>query len=412
MRTLIIAFLLLLICCTNSCSGNSASTAPLLPSIKSPESAVPEVGHHSGRFLNWGTYRLEIARDGSSVQILPDRSFNTAWGHDLNVLKFLEVTPCTNCLTTGNVHKLANGDISVDVSIRHPYLDPAYTGFDVRGIILFPASQLFPDDELRIQAGFEPLNNWKYYRYSTHEKGDAELMNPDGWTTIWAPDIPEELYFQIEKGFDITDYYPGKYASGENLGTINAFKRFHSTENRHMFEAGKTVTCTYIIRPPAEGPIEASYSIYAHWAEPLNMPVTDPFKDFGPEANSPLPYDFYISQDAILDPDVLHEENGPHVIWHIKTWAIGCDLWLGTVWDLMYDSSPGGNLEKCPNGKVDEYGLGVFDTRSYKLLPGALPGEWPYIFRLQIKDPNKPWGDKLGTDFYIAKIAIGPSDGG
>jgi len=373
-----------------------------------------------GGYVNWGFYRLEIGRDGSYAHVIPHRMASTLWeyplwGYHLNAVKLLETAPCTDCLRLGNVHVLPNGDVSVDVSIRHPWpalptVNRYCTGFDVRGIIMFPASQYFPDNELRAEAGLEPWHTW-FQRYSTHDKGDAELMNPDGWTTIWAPDL-EWYGYEVGEGFPIFEYYRGKMASGEELGTINAFKRFYSNENRHMFEVGETVTRTYIIRPPAQGPIEASYAIYAHWAEPVTTPVVNPAVDFPREANSPMPYEFWITQDGIIDPDAPAPERGRHIHWHIKTWDIGYADWLNTKVDLLYVCCGGGDLYPHPDGEPDDYWAMDFCFEGPVYYPSGLPGEWPYIFKVEIFDPDEPaYGLPIGTDYYIAEVALGALDG-
>ncbi len=364
--------------------------------------------------LLWGFYDLEIARDASSCSIAPDRSAMADWGYHLNAVKLLETSPCTNCLWLSNIHLLPNGDLSIDVSIKHPFDNPVYTGFDVRGIIMFPASQYFPDNDLRQQAELPPYDGW-ISRWSSWKKGDAELMNPDAWTEIWAPDITVwHLGFDVPyTTYPIQNYYPGKFASGEELGTVNAYRHFWSNENRHMFEVGKTVTRTYVIRPPAEGPVLASYAIYAHWAEPLKIPVTDPAVDFGPEANSPIPYEFWITQDSPIDPDPPHLENteGEHIHWHIKSWDIGTEYWGLTYMDLLYVNCIGANAQQHSSGLPDDYGFTGFYADAYKLVPGWLPGEWPYFFNIRIENPKKPWWLPIAHDFYIADIAIEAPDG-
>jgi len=366
-----------------------------------------------GSFQIWGFYDLEIARDGSSVTIAPDRSAMADWGYHLNAVKLLETSPCTNCLSLSNIYLLPNGDLSVDVSIEHPFDNPVYTGFDVRGIIMFPASQYFPDNDLRALANLEPWGDW-HSRWSSWKKGDAELMNPDGWTQIWAPDTERwHSAFDIPYSmYPIRNYYPGKFASGEDLGTINAYRHYWSNPTRHMFEVGKTVTRTYVIRPPAEGPILASYAIYAHWDEPLKIPVTDPATDFGPEANSPIPYEFWVTQDSEIDPDAPLEERAKHIHWHIKSRDIGPELWLTAYGDLLYVGGGGGNVYPHPSGLPDDYYIGDFDTYPYELVPGWLPGEWPYLFCVYVANPKKPWWKlPLATDWYIADIAIEAPDG-
>ncbi len=327
--------------------AQSGLNDPVAVSGQFPECAskdVTQVQFPSGGFIPWGFYDLQIARDGSTVTIFPNRTAMADWGYHFNVVKLLESSPCTNCLNLGNIYLLPNGDLSVDISIRHPFVNPQYTGFDVRGIIMFPASQYVPDNDLLALAGFDPLE-WRE-RWSSHEKGDAELMNPDAWTTLWAPDKPWHNDFDVPySGYPIQNYYPGKFASGENLGTMNAYRHYWSNDTRHMFEVGKAVTRSYVIRPPAEGPILASYAIYAHWDEPLKIPVSDPATDFGPEANSPIPYEFWVTQDSVIDPDAPGDEKAKHIHWHVKSWSIGPEYWLFSYDDLLgpYGASSGGD---------------------------------------------------------------------
>jgi len=398
-----------------SCAMGDHPTAPGLDPM--PQAAVePARDQASGRYVDWGTYNIEIASDASCVRVVPERSASGKYGIHLNATKLLEAGPCYDCLSTGNLQLLPNGDVSIDISITHPYSDARYTGFDVRGIIMFPASQDFPDVELRKAAGWDDNYGGYVIRIASNEKGDAELMNPDGWTTIWSPDV-EELWHswdQIEEGdYPILKYYPGKYASGDNLSVISPFRRFHSNETRHMFEVGKTVTRTYIIRPPASGPIRASYAICAHWAPATNIPVTDPAADFPPEANSPTPYEFTITQDEPIDPDDISWESAKHLHYHIKAWNSNLSSWVVTLLDIGCISNPGGQFEPYPGGQTDEYYFPGFTALPWENIPGCLPNDCLYVVRLEMRDPEHVWWPAipLGTDFYIFKISIEASDG-
>jgi hypothetical protein len=425
MKPLSIIIIAVLFACIGCAQGGA--DVPVTPGLDSRLGTTVESGDRAdraGRYVNWGVYQLEIARDGSYGHVIPDRTASAAYGYHVNAVKLLEVAPCTNCIKLSNIHVLANGDVSVDVTLVHPW--PEYpianrycTGFDVRGIIMFPSSQLIPDNDLRARAGLEPWGDGSWFRrYASSDKGDAELMNPDGWSSAWAPDNYNSD-FRVEKGLPIFTYYPGKFASGENLGTINAFKRYWTNEKRHMFENGKSATRTYVIRPPAQGPIKASYAVYAHWAPPTNVPVLDPVIDFPPEANSPLPYEFQVEQTGILDPDEPYPgaKNGSLIRWHLKTWSLDSSLWDMTEVDLLYTCSlDGGPWLPSPDGEPDTYYFEGFCTDGYKELgecePDALPGEWPYIFTFWVFDPDDPqYPIPLGKDFYIIKVAIDEIDG-
>jgi hypothetical protein len=347
------------------------------------------------------------------VHVIPDRNaMQDYWGLHVNVVKFLESEPCDNCLWTSNPQVLPSGDLSIDVSLMHPFDNPTWTGFDVRGIIIFPASQYWADNELRVQAGFEPDPPDKIRgRYSRAAKGDAELVNAEGYTTIFNPSGYHAWHgFHLPDG-EIFDYYQGKFASGEDLATFNPFRRFYSNENRHMFEVGKTVTRTYIIHPPALGPIKASYIVYAHWAPPQTTPVRDPSVDFPLIANSTLPYEFWIEQTAPFDPDepTPFEVNSQNIRWHVKYWDKDVERPTGWYTLVRAHHSNSVALIPHPSGDPDVYyarapTLSLF-IKDYEKIPGAFPGVWPYLFNIQIQE------DCGGADWYIANIEFEESDG-
>ena len=130
------------------CMAAGRSVSPSLSSEneQDPASVIASSSLEHGRFIQWGSYDMVIARDGSYSSVAPMRYAGGTFGMHLNAVKLLEVHPCTDCISLSNIHILDNGDVSVDVTLRHPW--PAYpqvnklcTGFDVRGVILFPASR-------------------------------------------------------------------------------------------------------------------------------------------------------------------------------------------------------------------------------------------------------------------------------
>ena len=375
----------------------------------------------TGKYLNWGYYRLTIARDGSYAELVPSRSSQYdyyTYGHHINALKLLEGSPCSNCVSVSNVHLLPDGNLSVDVSITHPFHNPVYTGFDVRGIIMFPASQHLPDDELRAEAGLGPYTGAGLTIFSSSKKGDAELVNREGWTKIWNPVDGFGFWTEIGTGFPIFDYYQGKFASGENIGTLNPYIRFHSNETRHMFEVNKTVTRTYIIKPPAEGPIEACYAVYAHWAQPDVTPVTNPAADFPLIANSCMPYELEFFQDGVIDPDAPFDVQAKHIRIHMKHWGVipleidTYDYWEMTQCDFV-DFSTATQFRPHWSGEADTYGPEIFDAWDYcTYLPNHFPGTLPVIFHVEIDDPIKPFGiGDVGAEWWIMDVQFGALDG-
>jgi hypothetical protein len=400
-------YLALLLILLPACSspGADAPTTAISPDLTAQQAEM------SGGYVCWATCDFVIARDASEWEVIPGRGADASWGYHLNAVKLLEVSPGKNCINIWKIKLLPSGDLAVDISITHPYNDPCYTGFDVRGIIMFPSSQFLPDNELRAGGGMEPLvvTDW----FASHRKGDAELVNPDGYTTIWSPyQVSDQKHkFELEEGYPIFGYYHGRMASGDHVGTINGFKRYYTHKNRHMFQPGYTVTRTFIIRPPAEGPIQASYAVYAHWAPPSVYPVKNPALDFPSEANSPLPYEFWIEQVGPIKPDTPQEVQAESLLWHIKYWHFGIDTWWDIHVDLLGCGYSGGNqylveaFDKCP----DCYQETTFDT-DYCSIPDILPGTWPVVFLLKViyKKYDHYW--PVATDYYIAWLDIEACD--
>jgi hypothetical protein len=399
--------LLILLCLLPACSTR-------LPSdVVAPGAAadleVREASRKAG-YVCWGACDLLIARDGSEWEVIPKRGADATWGYHLNAVKLLEVSPGKDCIKITKVSVLPNGDVAVDISITHPYDNPIYTGFDVRGIIMFPSSQYLPDNELRAKGGQEPAGEVRTW-FASHRKGDSELMNPDGYTAIWSPHqiSDQKHHYELEEGYPIFGYYHGRMASGEHVGTLNGFERYYTNENRHMFEVGRAATRTFVIRPPVQGPIEASYAVYAHWAPPSVYPVANPATDFGPEANSPLPYEFWIEQVGPLDPDAPWEISAENVLWHIKSWHFGIDTWTDAWTDLIGGSHAVPLVEafdKCP----ECYHLNSFGT-AYPGIPDILPGTWPVMFLLKVDPDGKMYNGYLATEYYIAWLDIEAYDG-
>jgi len=370
-----------------------------------------------GGYIPWGFYEFEIARDGSQAVVVPNRTANEMYGYHMNVVKLLEVDPCENCLSLDNLELLPNGDVSVDISIRHPYMDRRYTGFDVRGIIMLPGTQYFPDETYREILGIDPYPYGWQFRYANHQYGDAELMNPDGWTSAWAAENGfvwnhhwYTKYMPVE--YPIFQYFPGKLSSGENLSTLSAFKRFHSTETRHMFEAGETVTRNYVIRPPETGPIKAAYAIYAHWYPADNIPVIDPAVDFPPKANSPLPYEFKVTQDAPLDIDAPVDVTFDNIHWNMKTWHTSTAKWGAGVTDFIDVGWTGMGIYPHPSGDPDDFRIVAEYFGFYQNLPNAYPGTYPIICVMNVYNPDDPSATSpVGQDIYIANFEYAAADG-
>ncbi len=224
----------------------------------------------------WGEWTFYIPATHDRVDVVPRRGARL----HLNALKFLE-DYCNDCLQISKIANNGDGTIDLTVKLAHPFKGFAqYTAFDVRGIIMFNGS-------------FE----WSYYEYyenllpnpcmiSWRERGDPEVLNPDGYEYRWSP-----VY---ESGSDkpIYNYWPGKYSKGLPNAGLNAYLNFYSVPERHVFFTDSQVQRTYRIWLPPGEPLVAGYAVEASWEPPTVMPVKNPLTDFPISANTSEPY-FY-----------------------------------------------------------------------------------------------------------------------
>jgi len=262
-----------------SCSGGSPVDTKIDGSDVSLSSASAQSAEGPHRL--WGQYLLYFDRDHTTVEVAPIRQA----GLHLNALKFLE-SYCTDCLEITKFVNNGDGTYDLTLSITHPFPDnPEYTGFDVKGIIMFNGSH-----ELSFwsMSGIYPDVNKDgtgKFHVSWRELGDPEVLNPDGYSVLWSP------WWISGSTMPIFNYWKGKYSFGTPSANINAFINFYTDEERHMFRVDGTVERTYkLFLPP--GPLVAGYAVDACWEPPTVTPVTDPLNDFPISANQPEPY-FY-----------------------------------------------------------------------------------------------------------------------
>jgi len=242
-----------------SCTGSDADS-PVLPSgNESTEHSAQIVDNN--RFI-WGLYDVSISGDFESVEISPMRTA----GMHFNTLKLLETNPCTDCITIGNFQVYNPGEISLDVTLRHPFPSLVkYTGFDVRGILMAGADYTFP------AAG----------RGIPFSVDKPSILNADGYTQLFNPtDFPES-----SPDPPILEYIPGKFSSGGDLSaTLNPYLAYCEDSPRRMFNTSGIYTRTLRLRIPQSGGLEFGYAVDASW-HPAGGPVNDPVVDFSPEAN-------------------------------------------------------------------------------------------------------------------------------
>lgn len=209
------------------------------------------------RYL-WGLWEVLVSPDHLSAETVPMR----ALGMHLNVVRLLEVTPCSDCLKIGNLQVYPPNELTADLTLIHPFPgNLKLTGFDVRGILISEGDYTFPVSGRSIALG----------------DGVMRMLNADGYTSLFNPtEFPETNPPAL-------GYIPGKYATGGDLAaTLNPFIAYRPDAPRCMFASGGVEAQTVRIRVPS-GPLRFGYAVDASWK--LVQEVTDPLTDFPPEAN-------------------------------------------------------------------------------------------------------------------------------
>ena len=243
-----------------SCSGGSPMsplTLSITPSITLPET---DSSAWAGRYL-LGFWDIRISADRSSAEVTQVRG---ARAH-LNVLHTLE-KECTDCLIINKVKILPSGELSADLTLKHPYLGgQRFTGFDVRGILIAGSDYEFPASGRKIALGDDLL----------------KLANADGYTSLFNP-----TDFPVNPGLPyMLQYTKGNYSMGKGpfTATLNPYLAYSKDKPRRMFAVGTSETRTVILALPP-GELQFGYAVDASWC-PVTGPVTDPVKDFPPKAN-------------------------------------------------------------------------------------------------------------------------------
>ena len=244
----------------------------------------------------WGRYTISISDDHTQAILLPARG--STW--HMNVTPFVEGPPCPTCLTIGKPHLQTDGTIKLKVWLRHPFpAKPEYTGFDVRGILVFKATDYMKTGDYTIHSGHGAYVQLMYpvkLYYSDLSKGGAALLNPDGYTFYLNP------LLEYEDGWNdnlpILNYSKGKYAYGDSPDcTVNPYILFSDGSGRRMFKTTDFMSRTFHIKPPAGGgAFEFGYVVSACWFQPTVTPVTNPETDFPIEANCEDPWQMTIQQ--------------------------------------------------------------------------------------------------------------------
>jgi hypothetical protein len=290
------------------------------------------------RYRLWGEWIWCIPETHDRVDVVPRRDS----GVHLNVLKWLE-EDCGNCLEITGIENNGDSTIDLTVRIRHPKPGhPEFTGFDVKGIVMFNGSYEIPLPKSAYKSPDLFPSYPDPFKVSWRQLGDPEVLNPDGYTARWCPSYNSGGLNPLLK------YWPGKYSSGTPTGNLNAYLNFHTTEERHMFSDTGVVSRTYHIYLPP-GPLVAGYAVEACWAPPENVPVLDPLEDFPISANQEEPYHWrlVINNDEPItsSPCCPSDPDDPCDTFRVDVlqWAYDDQPWEGVdgMWVWIPEPYPG-----------------------------------------------------------------------
>jgi hypothetical protein len=348
------AILIILLALAGCATGNSISP----PLNQAPEIQAGNLVVADDPYTLWGEWTFYFNEAHDQVDVVPKR----AGRFHLNALKFLEEY-CADCLEITNIKGNGDGTINLTVKITHPFPDnPEYTGFDVKGILMFDGSQ----KNLYHSKHYFPygtLSNPSYFISSWAKLGDPEVLNADGYTVRWSP-----WWHETGSELPIFNYWEGKYAKGTPSSNVNAYLNFYTSEERHIFTVDGSVERTYHIALPP-GSITAGYAVEAHWVPPDVTPVTDPINDIPISANQMEPFNFKF---VINNGDPITQEccNAPYgdcsFMYHeFKQWygsiPVGSEISFPPYdnWLINTNSGPPECLQVPPNDLIwlsEEFG--------------------------------------------------------
>jgi hypothetical protein len=284
MRNPSIVILLFLAFLGFGCSGRGLGNA-VQPSPQPPQSAdggrsATEGDSTSNRFI-WGLWVVSVSADHQSMDVVPWR----APAMHLNVLSFLEMAPCQDCLKIQSVKLQDPNTLTADLLLRHPIPDnPRFCGFDVRGVFITAGDYTFPIGDRLMAWG----------------DGVPRLLNADGYTSLFNPtEYPSSSALPPE-----LKYTPGKYSHGGDLtATLNPFMAYDIYyPGRRAFWPSTTPSTEHVTLHIPDGAFKFGYAVDASWMKVEGE--IDSVDDFPVEANCPEAYQITVKQWNTLQPSL------------------------------------------------------------------------------------------------------------
>ncbi|MCX6644913.1 MAG: hypothetical protein NTY09_00930 [bacterium] len=376
------------------CAGHGSQPVapdetPSIPELTGSADTASNSSGNSHYLLSYNFIYVDPeAPDGPKFEIVPVREGEI----HLNILKFLEDGPCTNCFKIVGFNVPQPGYLDVDIQIDHPFDYLFYSVFDVRGIMMFQGSHEFPVAGKSI---------------SDPTLGDGALLNADGYTALYNGSTITAPVGDLQK------YYPGNMATPAIPNSdINGYKYFITdipANNRNAFfgDSSGVDVQTYSLKLPT-GPFVMGYAVDANWWTPINSPVNDPLTDFDLNANCPEPWKIGVTEVQIGGG--LTDQGGQTKLWiDVFDWQ-GKDTHHNPVVECpeLFD----GTIAAIWNSDKPTYSIYEVILPNSKL---ASAGEYPCLVSIEANenDPvGKPWLDLKAYQTYIVKVAEGQTGDG
>lgn len=235
----------------------------------------------------FGYYTWTINTSTGEIETVPVRNADV----HLNVTGVLNGTMGLGVVPVPSEADPPNGKFAYDVTLTHPFANPLYCGFDVKGILLTPGTYAVGP---LMFAGPD----------------ETQLENADGYTRWWNP-----TEFTSSGLFGYTKGNFALHPNGALTATINPYKYFadildattpmasvqnepvDAANGRGIFRSGASNTRRYIIQFEMDpGPqVVFGYAIDASWTPPSVNPPLDLPNDFPPSANQPEAYNIVVA---------------------------------------------------------------------------------------------------------------------
>ena len=332
---MLIFTLLVAISCSNG--GNDASQDPLTPTPDAPQGEIA-----SGATSCLGIWEVTINPDAGTIEAVDMRSSNLI----INILGFLEppaMSGMTIDFSTLDIDEI-NHTVDVDIILTHPIPDPAFMGFDVRGVVFGP--------KVSNADGLTIIPSPQYFKETPFGYIDGMLGAPDSFGNYEG--LAGYRYFcdGLTKNADLVTFM----SNPTNLGNRGKFSQSPTKNTRHYTLDWSDVTQDFMV---------FNYAIYANFDFPTGTPPID-INDFDPvTANSAEAFCGKVTEIA-NSLWYFGGSGGGSISLQVEAWD-----WQGDIADVTMESVQSGVISET--SFTTYYGPGSTD-KSYLYEFTNIPG--------------------------------------